>query len=70
MNYNIARPFFESAHKHPEKLALFAEGKNYSYRELLHRVISVAEWLASGDGTPPKRVGIFAAGQADYFAGV
>jgi amino acid adenylation domain-containing protein len=70
MNYNIARPFFESAHKHPEKLALFAEGKNYSYRELLHRVISVAEWLASGDGTPPKRVGIFASRSAEACIGI
>jgi D-alanine--poly(phosphoribitol) ligase subunit 1 len=70
MNYNIARPFFESAHKHPEKLALFADGKNYSYRELLHRVVAVADWLASGDGTPPKRVGILASRSAEACIGI
>lgn len=68
MNYNIAQPFFESARKHPEKLALVADGRNYSYRELLDRVVAVASWLASGE--TPRRVGILGSRSAEACIGI
>jgi amino acid adenylation domain-containing protein len=70
MNYNIAQPFFESAQKYPERLALFADGESYSYRELLDRVVRVADWLASGDEGPPQRVGIFGSRSAEACIGI
>jgi D-alanine--poly(phosphoribitol) ligase subunit 1 len=57
MNCNIAAPFFESALKYPEKLALFADAKSYSYREVLDSVCRVASWLTA-EGAAPKKVGI------------
>jgi len=70
MNYNIAQPFFESARRHPERLALFADGEHYSYRELLDRVVRVADWLASGEQDPPRRVGIFGSRSAEACIGI
>jgi D-alanine--poly(phosphoribitol) ligase subunit 1 len=70
MNYNIALPYFESAQKYPEKLALYADGENYSYRELLDRVLRVADWLARGDEGSPKRVGILGSRSAEACIGI
>ncbi|HYA26120.1 MAG TPA: amino acid adenylation domain-containing protein [Terriglobales bacterium] len=70
MNYNIAQPFFESAQKHPDKLALFADGENYTYCELLDRVARVADWLATGDEGTAKRVGIFGSRSAEACIGI
>src|SRR5579871_5380604 len=70
MNYNIAQPFFESAQKYPEKLALFADGKRYNYRDLLHRVTCVANWLATGCDAPPQRVGILGSRSAEVCVGI
>jgi len=69
MNYNIAQPFFDSAQGYPDKLALVADGKSYTYREMLDRVTAVAGWLASGDGNP-KRVGIFGSRSAEACIGI
>jgi D-alanine--poly(phosphoribitol) ligase subunit 1 len=70
MNYNIAQPFFESAKKLPDKLALFADGENYTYRELFDRVLRVADWLAAGDQGTPKRVGIYGSRSAEACIGI
>jgi D-alanine--poly(phosphoribitol) ligase subunit 1 len=70
MNYNIAQPFFESAQKYPDKLALFADGENYTYRDLLDRVVRVADWLASRDEGTPKRVGIYGSRSAEACIGI
>jgi len=70
MNFNLAQPFLESARKYPEKLALFADGKSYSYRELLDRVVRVADWLASGQQESPKRVGILGSRSAEACVGI
>jgi D-alanine--poly(phosphoribitol) ligase subunit 1 len=70
MNYNIAQPFFESAHTYPEKLALFADGERSSYRELLDAVARVAEWLGNDDEGLPKRVGILASRSTEACIGI
>ncbi len=69
MNYNIAQPFFESAQKYPDKTALFADGKSYTYRAMLERVLAVANWLTNGDQAP-QRVGIFGSRSAEACIGV
>ena len=69
MNYNIAQPFFESAGKHPEHLALFADGESYSYRQMLDRVLRVANWLSIGEG-PPRRVGILGSRSVEACVGI
>jgi amino acid adenylation domain-containing protein len=68
-NFNLALPFYESASIHPSRLALYSDGKEYSYREVLDQVIRVASWLY-GDGTPPKRVGILASRSLDACVGI
>jgi D-alanine--poly(phosphoribitol) ligase subunit 1 len=68
MNYNAALPFFQSAQKYPDKLALFADGRSYTYRELLDRVLGVAGWLSAGK--LPKRVGIVGSRSAEACIGV
>jgi D-alanine--poly(phosphoribitol) ligase subunit 1 len=70
MNYNIAQPFFESAQKYPDKLALFADGQNYTYPEVLDAVTAVATWLSSGDGGAPKRVGILGSRSMEACVGI
>lgn len=64
MNWNLALPFYTTACKWPDKLALNASGEHLSYRDTLQRVASVAEWLRS-QGAVPKRVGILASRSAD-----
>jgi D-alanine--poly(phosphoribitol) ligase subunit 1 len=70
MNYNLALPYFESARRYPEKLALYSDGENYSYRELLDHVVRVASWLAAGDQGSPKRVGIFGSRSVEACVGI
>lgn len=70
MNYNIACPFFESARRFPEKLALFADGKGYSYREMLDRVVRVADWLSGGGEGSSKRVGILGSRSMEACVGI
>ena len=70
MNYNIAQPFFESAKRYPERLALSADGRDYCYGELLSRVLDVACWLASGNKGRPERVGILGSRSAEACIGI
>jgi D-alanine--poly(phosphoribitol) ligase subunit 1 len=70
MNYNIAQPFFESARKNPQRLALFASGKSYTYGEMLDAVVRVADWLSSGDQHGPKRVGILGSRSMEACVGI
>jgi D-alanine--poly(phosphoribitol) ligase subunit 1 len=70
MNHNIAQPFFESARRYPQRLALFASGKSYTYSEMLDAVVRVAGWLSSGDQHEPKRVGIFGSRSMEACVGI
>lgn len=70
MNYNIAQPFFESAQKYPQRLALFASGKSYTYSEMLDAVVRVVGWLSSGDRHEPKRVGILGSRSMEACVGI
>lgn len=70
MNYNVALPFFESAQKYPDRLALYADGENTSYRQLLDQVVRVAGWLRCGEEGSPKRVGILGSRSAGACIGI
>ena len=66
---SLALPFYESACRYPNRLAICADGREFSYREVLEEVVSVANWMCS-DGTRPKRVGILASRSADACVGI
>src|ERR1019366_9908771 len=68
-NYNLALPFYESARKFPDRLAIWADGREFTYKEVLEDVVRVAGWICSG-GTPPKRVGILASRSLEAYEGV
>jgi amino acid adenylation domain-containing protein len=68
-NFNLALPFYESARKHPIKLALWADGKEFSYKEMLEEVLRTVNWLCL-DGATPKRVGILASRSSDACIGI
>ena len=68
-NYNLALPFYESARRFPDRLAVWADGREFTYRELLEEVVRVADWMCSG-GPPPKRVGILASRSAEACIGI
>jgi D-alanine--poly(phosphoribitol) ligase subunit 1 len=70
MNYNITQPFVESARKYPNKLALYADGREYTYQEVLDLVTRVADWLSNGIGRSPNRVGIFASRSMEACVGI
>src|SRR5271170_5298664 len=69
MSHSLAGPFYESACAHPDRLALWSDGQEFSYRELLERVLSAAEWMCSG-GIIPKRVGILASRSSEACTGI
>jgi D-alanine--poly(phosphoribitol) ligase subunit 1 len=69
MSYSLARPFYESACRHSRRLAICADGREFSYGEVLEEVVSIANWMCS-DGTIPKRVGILASRSEDACAGI
>lgn len=69
MNYNLAKPFYESARRHPDRCAIHANGKELLYRDVLNQVLAVAGWLRS-QGPAPKRVGILASRSADACVGI
>jgi len=68
-NFNLALPFYESARKHPDNEALWADGKGFSYKEMLEEVLRVANGLCL-DGAVPKRVGILASRSSDTCIGI
>ena len=68
-NYNLALPFYESARRHPDRMAIWADGREFSYREVLEEVVRVANWL-SNHGTSPMRVGILASRSSDACIGI
>jgi D-alanine--poly(phosphoribitol) ligase subunit 1 len=69
MNYNLAQPFYDSVRKYPDNLAIHANEEELSYRDVLERVITVVQWLASGK-TAPKRVGILASRSSEACIGI
>jgi amino acid adenylation domain-containing protein len=59
-NFNIALPFHVSASQHPERLALWADGRDFTYGEMLTLVRRTASWLGRSAHIGPRYVGILA----------
>ncbi len=68
-NYNLASPFYKSACRFPERLAIWADGRQFSYRDVLQEVVRVAGWMCR-HGAQPKRVGILASRSSDACIGI
>jgi amino acid adenylation domain-containing protein len=68
-NYNLASPFYKSACRFPERLAIWADGRQFSYSDVLQEVSRVAGWMGS-QGAQPKRVGILASRSSDACIGI
>lgn len=58
-NYNIAAPFLASAARYPERPAIWADGVERTYAEVLASVRRIAHWLTA-DNARPAYVGILA----------
>jgi D-alanine--poly(phosphoribitol) ligase subunit 1 len=67
--YSLALPFYNSARKHPDRLAIWADGQELLYGDVLREVVRVADWM-SRSGTAPKRVGILASRSSDACIGI
>jgi amino acid adenylation domain-containing protein len=69
MNYNLAQPFYDSAHSLPDRHAIHANGDAWSYRDVLNQVGKVSGWLHS-HGPTPQRVGILASRSLEACVGI
>jgi non-ribosomal peptide synthetase component F len=70
MNFNIARPFFDAAYKHPQRSVVVADGVTHTYQEMLEAILRTAQWLSSADENPPKRVGILGSRSLEACVGI
>ena len=59
-NFNVAWPFSCNAREHTGKLAVCADGKEWTYCETLTVVRRIANWLSAGGKVRPRYVGILA----------
>jgi D-alanine--poly(phosphoribitol) ligase subunit 1 len=69
MNYNLAQPFYESAHRYPDAVAIHADGRGLLYRDVLQQVKTIAAWMRSL-GAAPRRVGILASRSSGACIGI
>lgn len=69
MNHNLSLPFYKSASRNPNGSALYVDGQEYTYDQLLEKVMNVADWMSQGDFVT-KRVGILASRSAEAYIGI
>ena len=69
-NLNLAAPFFDSAKRQPDGLAIWADGREHTYREARSAVQNVANWLQKTGGGPPRYVGILASRSWEACVGI
>ena len=69
MNSNLAYPFFLQASRHPDRIALWIDGKTWTYAELRHLAQRISAWLHA-TGAQPSRVGILASRTIETYAGI
>jgi len=67
---NLAEPFFQSAGKYEDRLCISADGKEYTYREVLKSVRQIAEWLSDSGSVRPSYVGILASRSWEACVGI
>jgi D-alanine--poly(phosphoribitol) ligase subunit 1 len=69
MSYNLAHPFYESARRRPNSVAIHADAQGLLYRDVLQQVRTIATWL-SYQGAAPRRVGILASRSSEACIGI
>jgi D-alanine--poly(phosphoribitol) ligase subunit 1 len=69
MNYNLAQPFYESARRYPDSVAIHADGRGLLYRDVLQQVMALAAWLRN-QRAAPGRVGILASRSSEACIGI
>lgn len=70
MNYNLALSLYGHARLNPQRLALSAGGRDFTYGELAPLAQSIGAWLPREAGGRAGRVGILASRSAEACAGV
>jgi amino acid adenylation domain-containing protein len=68
-NYNLAKPFSDSARQSPGQIALCVDGRQLTYAETLQEAARIIDWMRNS-ATPPKRVGILAARGIEAYLGI
>ncbi len=69
-SFNLALPFYKSACKRPQSLALFVGGTYFSYEELASLAQRISGWLGSKSEEASGLVGILASRSVEAYAGV
>jgi D-alanine--poly(phosphoribitol) ligase subunit 1 len=57
-NLNLAWNFFLSANQYSSRPCIFAHDREYTYKQVLHRVGSIANWLSDSGNSSPRHIGI------------
>jgi amino acid adenylation domain-containing protein len=70
MNFNLAFPFFLHTRRSSENVALWVDGKTWTYEEVGEYAQRIAAWLAAPGTRPPRRVGILAARTFETYTGI
>src|ERR1039458_6923334 len=70
INYNLALPFYESAVRNPQALALFVGDSQYSYGELANLARRISGWLDLETGERSGKGGVLASRTIEAYAGV
>ncbi len=68
-NYNLAKPFCDTARQYPDRIALCVDGRKLTYTETLREVGRIVHWMQTS-GHAPKRVGILAARGPEAYIGI
>jgi D-alanine--poly(phosphoribitol) ligase subunit 1 len=68
-NYNLAKPFSDTARQYPDRIALVVDGRKLTYAEALKEVGRIVHWMRTS-GHAPKRVGILAARGLEAYIGI
>ncbi len=68
-NYNLAKPFGDTACRYPDRIALCVDGRKLTYAETLQEVGRIVCWMHTS-GASPKRVGVLAARGIEAYLGI
>jgi amino acid adenylation domain-containing protein len=70
LNFNLAYPFFRQSKVQPDRMALYIEGKSWSYAELSGLAQRIAGWLTFAGSKCPARVGVLASRTFETYTGI
>jgi D-alanine--poly(phosphoribitol) ligase subunit 1 len=70
MNFNLSYPFFLHSRRSSENVALWIDGKTWTYGEVGAFAQRIAAWLAAPGARPPQRIGILASRSFETYAGI